>query len=186
MDAHEALRARRTVPKYTGAPVPDAVIERALEAANMAPCHKLTWPWRFTVLGSEAHEALVELAIRLKAASKVDCTPDQVSAGVRAKLGSAGRLVAVSQVLDSDPFRREEDYAATAAAIQNLCLSLTADGWGSKWSTGGYTRHPDAYARLGIDPDVERIVGVVLVGEPIAEPRTPPRRPLEAVVRYVD
>jgi len=183
MDVHEALRGRRTVQRYTGEPVDDEALQRALGAAHLAPCHKLTWPWRFTVLGPQTRAWLVDLAVQLKAAKKKDCTPEEVAAGVRARLGSAGVLLAVSQVLDADAFRREEDYAATACAIQNLCLSLHADGYGTKWSTGGFTRHPDTYERLGIDADRERIVGVVLAGTPCAEVKTPPRPELQQVVR---
>jgi nitroreductase len=187
MHTHDALLTRRTVQRYTGEPVPDDVIDRAIAAAHMAPCHKLTWPWRFTLLGPEATEATVQLAISMKAARrKTAVSLADVERGVRAKLGSAGRLIAVSQVLDDDAFRREEDYAAVACAIQNLSLSLHADGFGSKWSTGGFTRHPDTYERLGIDPEQERIVGIVLVGVPVAAPTAPPRPELPHVVRRVD
>ena len=37
-----------------GAPVPRRVIERALEAANWAPTHGKTEPWRFAVFMGEA------------------------------------------------------------------------------------------------------------------------------------
>ena len=45
MDVYEALLSRRTVFKYEDAPVPDDVLDRALEAARWAPNHKLTEPW---------------------------------------------------------------------------------------------------------------------------------------------
>jgi len=185
MQTHEALLTRRTVQRFTGEPVPDDVLQRALAAAHQAPCHKLTWPWRFTLIGADTHEWMVQLASQLKAAKKKQCTPAEVQAGVRAKLGSAGQLVAVSQVLADDAFRREEDYAAVACAVQNLCVSLHADGYGSKWSTGGFTSHPSTYERLGIDAEAERIVGVVLVGRPKALPPTPPRPDVATLVRRV-
>jgi len=183
MDLHQAVLTRRTIQRYDGTPVARDALDRALEAAHHAPCHKLTWPWRFTVLGPEGRRFLVDLAVRLNQAKKKDRPPEQVEATVRGRLGSAGTLVVVSQVLAADAFRREEDYAATACAIQNLCLSLHADGYGTKWSTGGFTRHPDTYERLGIDADRERIVGVVLAGTPCAEVKTPPRPELQQVVR---
>lgn len=185
MQTHEALTTRRTIQRYTGEPVPADVLERALAAAHQAPCHKLTWPWRFTILGPEAFAATVDLAVEMKAAKKKTVPRQVVEQGVRARIGSAGVLIAVSQVLDADPFRRQEDYAAVACAVQNLSLSLHADGYGSKWSTGGFTVHPDTYARLGIDPEVEAIVGVVLVGRPAMVPPAPPRPGLETVVRRV-
>lgn len=184
MDLHTALRTRRTVQRYTDSPVPDAVLLRALEAAHHAPCHKLTWPWRFALVGPEGREALVQLAIRLKAEAK-QCDPERMEGPVRSKLGSAPQLVLVSQVLDPDPFRREEDYAATCCAVQNLMLSLHADGFGSKWSTGGFTRAPETYALLGVAPEDERLVGCVLVGKAVQAPNVPPRNPLAEVVRRI-
>jgi len=184
MDLHQAVLTRRTIQRYDGTPVARDALDRALEAAHHAPCHKLTWPWRFTVLGPEGRRFLVDLAVRLNQAKKKDRPPEQVEATVRGRLGSAGTLVVVSQVLAADAFRREEDYAATACAIQNLCLSLHASGYGSKWSTGGFTRHPEAYAHLQLDPELERIVGVVLAGRPACEVNAPPRPEVGLVVRH--
>jgi nitroreductase len=182
MDLHDAIATRRTVQRYTGEPVPADVLDRALAAAHMAPCHKLTWPWRFTVVGPEGKEQLVRTAIVMKAAKK-GCTPEQMEGPVRNRLGSAGTLVLVSQVLDADPHRREEDYAATACAVQNLMLSLHAQGYGSKWSTGGFSTTPDTYAMAGIDPATERIVGCILAGTPAARPNVPPRPEVAELVR---
>ena len=183
MDLHHALATRRTIQRYDGQPVPDEVLDKAFAAAHLAPCHKLTWPWRFTVLGPEGRTALLETAIRMNIAKKGG-DPEKVEARVRSRLGSAGALVLVTQVLDDDAHRREEDYAATACAIQNLMLSLHDQGYGSKWSTGGFTRHPEAYAHLQLDPELERIVGVVLAGRPACEVNAPPRPEVGLVVRH--
>ncbi len=184
MDLHDAIHARRTVQRYTGEPVPAEVLDVALAAAHMAPCHKLTWPWRFTLVGPEGQEQLVRTAIRLNAVKR-GCPPEQVEGRVRNRLGSAGSLVLVSQVLDADPHRREEDYAATACAIQNLMLSLRAQGYGSKWSTGGFSKAAETYTMAGIDPAAERMVGCILAGTPAAASNVPPRTPMAGHVRRI-
>lgn len=104
---------------------------------------------------------------------------------LREKYEHPAELVVVSQVLDDDDFRRREDYAATACAIQNFCLSLWAEDIGSKWSTGSMTRDERTYEMLGIDPDDERIVAFVWAGVPADVP-DPPRAPLEEVVRTTE
>jgi hypothetical protein len=73
-------------------------------------------------------------------------------------------LWVVSQILHDDPARQLEDYAAVSCAVQNLSLSLFADGVGSKWSTGPITTDAATYAASGVDPAVERIVGFVWIG----------------------
>ena len=54
----ELLSSRRTVHKLQPGPVPAAIVDKAFEAAHWAPNHKLTLPWRFTVIGPEARSAL--------------------------------------------------------------------------------------------------------------------------------
>ena len=184
MELHDALATRRTVQRYTGEPVPDDALATAFAAAQWAPCHKLTWPWRFTVVGAEAREQLVQVAIRLKAAKK-GCPPEQMEGRVRSTLGSAGTLILVGQVLAEDAHRREEDYAATACAVQNLMLSLHAQGYGSKWSTGGFSTAPETYALAGIDAAAECIVGCVLAGPAAVEPKAPPRPEVTDHVRRI-
>ncbi len=81
--------------------------------------------------------------------------------------------------------RAAEDYAACACAVQNLMLSVHADGYGAKWGTGGVTTDLETYRIVGIDPDVERVLGFLWVGVPEVVPRGPNRPELSAVVRRV-
>ena len=63
----EALIAqRRSVypNQYNGKPVEKEVIERLLAAANHAPTHKRTEPWRFRVLQGESLKRLGEFLQR--------------------------------------------------------------------------------------------------------------------------
>ncbi|MCB9681938.1 MAG: nitroreductase family protein [Alphaproteobacteria bacterium] len=186
MDAHTALTTRRTVHAWTPAHLPDAVVARALEAAHQAPCHKLTWPWRFTVVGPQTRAVLAEAAVRAKAAGLPAgaSLPDAAADGIRRKLLDASGLVVVHRMHVDDPHRAREDYAAVAAAIQNLMVSLHADGWASKWSTGAVTTAPATYAALGIDPEVARIEGFVWIGQPATVP-TITRPPVASLVRHL-
>ncbi len=184
MDVHEVLRERRTVQRFATGAVPDAVMQRALEAAHMAPNHKLTWPWRFIHVGPQARQRLFEVSLRLKAAKK-GCTEALLAPLMRVKTLNAHRLVVVTQVVDVDPFRAEEDYASCCCAVQNLMLSVCADGFHSKWSTGGATRDPESLQVLGIDAAVERVVGWIWVGAAEVVPRAPGRPALDAHIRRV-
>ena len=184
MNTHDALRTRRTAHLWTDVPVPEDVIQRGLEAAHMAPCHRLTWPWRFTVPGPEARETLFTLGVQLKAARRNVPADDAFREKFIAKLRNPA-LIVVSQVRVDDPMRFEEDYAACACAIQNLCLSAHADGFHSKWSTGGLTRHEATYATLCIDPKLERIIGFVWIGVPSKHPSPPNRPDMDSYIRHV-
>lgn len=187
MDTFEALTTRTTIHRFSEEPVDENSIDRALEAAVAAPNHKLTNPWRFTRIGNETQQSITELYLELKRESKGSLTDEQVRE-YRQKIGGPPVVIAVSQVLDDDAFRRKEDYAAVACATQNLMLSLWSDGISSKWSTGSVTRHQETYRMLDIDADREEIVGFIFAGFPRDDHRDtqkPPREPLEDVVREV-
>ncbi|MBU0553113.1 nitroreductase [Myxococcota bacterium] len=175
MNTLEIIRARRTVHKYLDLPVAPEIITRALEAAHSAPCHKRTWPWRFYVVGAQTRQALYEIALAMGG----EVTPAAKASLSRKLLRPA--LIVATQTRSADPQRAHEDYAAVACALQNAMLSLRADGLGSKWSTGGLSRAPEAARLLGV-PAEEEIVGFLWFGYPEV---TPPcaRPPLEGYVR---
>ncbi len=182
MDLHHALRTRSTVHRYHPEPVPADVIDRALAAAHQAPNHKLTWPWRFTVVGPNTRARFLPVAEALKA--KKGPLTETGRALIAEKLLNPA-LVVVSMRRCEATFQAREDYAATACAIQNIQLSVHADGFGAKWSSGGLTTAPPTYETLGIDPAVEEIVGFIWIGVPVERP-TVSRPPVEDFVRRLD
>lgn len=183
MDVLAAIHERRTIHSYRPEALEAGVLERALDAAHQAPCHKLTFPWRFVVSGPRAREALANVAVTLKSAGRT-LPPEKITA-IQNKILNPAELVVVTQVRCDDEFRSREDYAACACAIQNMTLSLTADEVGSKWSTGGLTRDRATYGVMGIDSALEEIIGFIWVGLP-AETPTVKRPALDSVVRRID
>ena len=183
MDLHEALSTRRTVHRYRPDPVPDEAIERALAQAHLAPNHRLTWPWRFVLMGRGVREQLIPTAVRLKCKDRPPT--ELLEQKIRNKLLAPPVVIAVSCLRSDDPLRHQEDLAAVACAIQNLCLSLHADGIASKWGSGAITRADESYALLGIDRSEATIVGFIQVGYADGTPTTPTRPPLEPLVRRI-
>lgn len=170
---------RRTIHLYEGEAVPIEWVNDALHAAHQAPNHKMTWPWRFTIIGPETKSKIDSLALKMKSANG----PLEGSAlDVFTKKRINPQLLVVSQVKSSDLWQSREDYAAVSCAIQNFMLSLAARGVGSKWSTGSMTRHAMAYELAEVPPDQEEIVGFIWFGFPARTPE--PKRPdLTEVVR---
>ena len=184
MHVQEAIHSRRTAHSWQDTPVPEEVILKGLEAAQMAPCHRLTWPWRFTLPGPVTRKALFEIGIDLKAAKIGGEVTEEFRQLMVAKMGNPA-LVVVSQMVSEDAMQSQEDYAACASAIQNLSLSLFADGFHSKWSTGGITRDPRTYDLLNILPSEENIIGFIWAGVPIRVGAAPQRPDLTEQLRRV-
>jgi nitroreductase len=174
MTVLEAILSRRTVHSYEPSCLAEAELIEILEAGHFAPNHRLTWPWRFTIMGPEAREELARLAVDVKL-KKGALSPKQRE-GIRDKMLTPAALVVVSQVRSDDDFQSKEDYAAVACALQNIALLCQSRGLGSKWSTGAITRSPELYELARIDFEKEESVGFLWVGEPKVMPKV--KRPL--------
>ena len=182
MSAYDAICARRTAHSYTSTPVPSDAIQRAFDAANHAPCHRRTFPWRFVHVGPNARQAIGELAVQIKA--EAHPITEEEAHKVRNKIRTPAELIVALQLRCPDSFQAKEDYAACACAIQNFFISLAGEGIHSKWSTGGITRDPRTYALLNIDPTALESIGFLWVGHAETIPQIK-RLPTEQVVHHV-
>ena len=173
-EAQEILNSRRTIYKFSDKRVDYSELELAFEAANNAPCHKKTYPWKYYVVGRKTREMLLPTVISLcrrKEESKGNVASEESEARAISKIMDVPVIIAVTTKLTpEDDFREEEDYAATVCSLHNLVLSLWSMGIGSQWSTGGITRHQSTYKNLGISENQERIIGFVKVGYPKSIP----------------
>ncbi len=162
MELQLAIKNRRTIHSFNTLEVPESIIKRAIEAANYAPCHRLTFPWRFTNVKRVEREMLASLQLDLKFPKQV--IKEAVKEKIKVKILNPSHLIVASQVITNGQERKLEDYAACACAIQNFMLSLTGDGIGSKWSTGKLTTEAKTYEIIGINPHEEEIIGFIWVG----------------------
>lgn len=179
---YHALLSRRTVNEFA-AKLPteweDALV-RAVEAATFAPNHRRTEPWRFHLLGAESIRRVCELNAEIVEASK------GAEAGAKKLarwLTMPGWLVVtcvksdkeVGTSMDDPTSVTREDYAACCCAVQNLCLSLHADGIGTKWTTGPVNFDPRFSQAVGL-PSNEYVVGTVWFGTAAVQPEPPRKR----------
>ena len=162
MEIGHAIKKRRTIHIFSKKRVPKEVIERSIVAANQAPCHRKTFPWRFTRIGFHKRDLLFDLHLSLKFGDK---EIDEFNLKkTKEKFLNPSHLLVASQVSSDNEVQKLEDYAACACAIQNLSLSLVADGVGYKWSTGKITTNPNTYQIAEIDPFEEKIIGFIWIG----------------------
>lgn len=185
MDLHEAIRARRSVRQFTDRQIRREEIEQLLDAAVQAPNHRLTQPWRFYVLGPQARRAY-GAALGARKARKVEdpaaaqAIVDKVSA---AHVALPAQL-AVAMTLADNPEVREEDYAATMMAVQNILLTARALGLATHLKSGAIMEDPSARAAVGV-LEGERIIVLIDLGEPAEEPEARARRSAEDVTTWL-
>ena len=162
MDEASAIFRRRTVHSFEKKKVSEEIIVNGIKAANQAPCHRLTFPWRFYSVGADKRNLILDLAIKIKSKNKkID---DKSRSIISEKYLNPSHLLFASQILNDDKLIRKEDYAACSCAIQNLSISLAIDGVFSKWSTGSITKHIKTYEIANINSNEEEIIGFIWIG----------------------
>jgi nitroreductase len=169
-------------------PVDRSVIEAMLEAANWAPSHEDTEPWRFTVFSGEGREKLADMfgeAYRSDAGD--DFREDRYEAH-RARAMSAPVWISlgVSPALNEDgslKMTEDEEIMAVACAVQNLHLVASAYGLAGMWHSKGSSVHPVVAKALGLPPP-GRLLGMFFCGWPAIAWPSGERGPWEEKVTW--
>lgn len=161
------VRNRRSIYPYQyekGKKIPDEIIWQILENANRAPNHKQTEPWRFTVFTGEGLEYFAEL----QAGVYKQYSGDDFNAGRYQKLIDyplmASHVIAIGMKRnEAHKLPAIEEIMATACAVQNMFLTVTAYGLGCYWSTASITYFEEAkpYFDLGSD---DKLLGFFYIG----------------------
>ncbi len=184
-----AIASRRSfaLKELSPDPIDLEAVKLMLEAANWAPSHGQTEPWRFAVFSGNARHTLSEAfgtAFRL-------LNPDQPpgSSGEksqRQRVWQAPVWIAIG--MQPNPKRPEwEELIAVGCAVQNLHLMASALGFAGKWTSGGCVVHPHVASVIGFAPKT-RLLGFFYVGRPVNDqwPRGRRRLLAEKVVWYSD
>ena len=158
MDALEAIKKRRSVRVFTGAPIPREDLEKIVDAGRLAATGSNRQPWDFIVITDR------EMIDRLIVVGKW--------------MKKAAAIIAV--VLD--PYSRwwVEDGSA---AIENMLVVSTALGYGSCWVEGDSLPHEEYFKVLLGVPKGKRLLALVPVGVAEEWP-TIEKRPLESVMHW--
>jgi len=166
----DAIQTRRTTRDFTDDPVSNSALEIMIEAATWAPNHRNTEPWRFIVLSKDGE-------MRKKVAQIVhDWTYENLKNPSDERRESSAKY-AQQEILDAPAFMyvysihgrddemTQENYAATACAIQNLMLAAQSLGVGVGWSTGKPCL-ANVGTAVGAEPDWD-VVGALYIGYPV-------------------
>ena len=195
-DLYDVISRRRDVrSQFTGAPIPDDVLRRVLEAGHAAPSVGLSQPWDFVLVRDPA--------LREEFADHVTTERDVFAASLDAARAATFSRIKIDGVRESslsvvvtyDPDRgapavlgrhaiADAGLYSVCLAIQNLWLAATAEDLGVGWVS--FYREEFVRKLLGI-PDGVRPVAWLCLG-PVTHLEQAPdleragwrqRRPLE-------
>jgi len=155
MDVLEAIMTRRSIRKFTGEPVEEAVVEGLLKAAMAAPSSKNEQPWVFVVI--DDRRLLNEIPKFHPYAEMLRTAP-----------------LAILICADRRRFLSEEVWIQDcAAATQNILLATHGQGLGAVW-LGIYPRPERVEGMTQLLSLPEPIIPFALVAVGYPAERKPP------------
>ena len=174
----DIIRNRRSVfpVQYNGKPIAKKDILKVLEAANWAPTHKKTEPWRFRVMQGEIQEKL-GLFLSLKYLETEPSPKEFKAKKLIENPKLAGAVIAIC--MQRDPMKSVpewEEIAAVAMAVQNMWLACTELGIGAYWSSPGLIKHMGEFFDMN---ENEACLGFFYMGHYDAEIPDSARTPIE-------
>lgn len=168
MNISEIIQNRRTIDPdlYTGEIVPDEIINSMLEAANWAPTHGFTEPWRFVVYSHDKVQEFGDFHAELfKKLTPVEQFLQKKYEKIKYRAKNCSNvIICVNKRGDKSNIPELEEIAATSAAIQNMLLVATANNVATFWSTGGMCYHPQLKEYFGFG-EQDQILGFIYVGK---------------------
>lgn len=165
MDIFELIRTRRSIRKFTGAPVSDEVINKIIEAGTWAPSGMNNQPWKFGIV--KDNDLKKEIS-GLTHYSRI--------------VREAQALIAVFLDL-STSYDRTKDAQAVGACIQNMLLSIHSVGLGAVW-LGEILKNRDKVRELLGGPGDLELMAVIALGHPAEQKGKVTRKGLDQTVFF--
>lgn len=163
----EIIKNRRSIKpaKMNGKKIPDEVVMKLLKLANWAPSHGRTEPWRFIVYsGSKVQEFCRQHAELYKSYTQSEKF-EQATYDKQLRNGDLASHIVIS-IMQRGTLAKVpalEEVVATAMAIQNILLGVTAAGIAAFLSTGGMTHHQPMKDFLQLKGD-DIVIGILYFG----------------------
>ncbi|RYL28380.1 MULTISPECIES: nitroreductase [Acinetobacter] len=159
---HQNIHQRQSV-GHLIEPAPNAAqLEMAFQAALTAPDHHRLKPTRFIVVAGEQRQAFGELlAQAIQDLGEVDAA--QVERVKHHPFRAPLLILAVTKIVEHQKVPEFEQILSTGAAVQNLLLSLQAQGFASMWRSGAVVESALLKTKLGLNVH-DLISGIIYVG----------------------
>jgi nitroreductase len=168
LDVIRAIETRRSIGRVKQEPVPRELIERILESGVHAPNHKITEPWRFHVFSGKGRGELARVRAEIaRLQAEAERETEEMAVGrisrERKKAFRAPVIIAVISEAGRDEVETLENYAACAAAVQNMQLTAHTLGLAAMWRTGPVVYHEKMRRFFGLK-EGDRIVAHLYLG----------------------
>ncbi|EPF71451.1 nitroreductase family protein [Acinetobacter rudis] len=159
---HDNIHQRQSIGQLIE-PAPNSEqLQRAVHAALTAPDHHRLKPTRFIVISAAQRQAFGELlAESMQAMGEQDQT--QIERVKQHPFRAPMLLLAITEVQQHPKVPEFEQLLSSGAAIENLLLSLQAQGFAAMWRSGPVVESKHLKQSLGLK-EQDFISGIIYIG----------------------
>jgi nitroreductase len=188
-DIWDIFKNRRSVRKYTSDSIPEADIQKIIDAARTAPSSGNQQPWKFLVVRdktkiNQMKESCIKLSLkRYETNAKRGLTKEQFEEKVRASFDNYfSAPVYIIVLTDNKSMYPDYNHWDGPMAAGYLMLAARALGYGTVFITDSV---PESVTKdvLGI-PDMYTRVCFTPLGIPVEWPQSPSKKKLEEFILY--
>ena len=156
----------RSSPVELTLPYPsDEEMEIVYKAAFRAPDHAWLRPSRFIQVSGEGIDKLSNIFFDYCKKNIKNISEEKLKKYKNAPFRAPMIIILISTITDHPSVPEHEQMFSTAAAAQNILLSLHAMGYGGIWRTGIFAMNSEIEHSLGLGNN-QKILGYLYVGTP--------------------
>ena len=173
MQAIENILSRNSVSKLEGPHPSPEEMDLVYKSALRAPDHRWLRPSEFIEVTGDGLNKLSEIFERYADENINDITDTKLEKYKNAPFRAPMIIILVSNIKIHPKVPEIEQMLSTAAAAQNILLTLNALGYGAIWRTGALALNDRITNYLGLD-DSNKILGYIYTGKSKIKPKEIP------------
>ena len=159
----ELIKSRRSIMpnQYNASTIKDEEINLILEAANWAPTHKKTEPWRFKVLKNKTKNDLGKFLADKYKESNTNFSKFKYNNLIEKAKKSSTIILICMQRDPNESVPEWEEIASVSMSVQNMWLMASQMKIGSYWSSPSFMNYLGDFIPLSKD---EKCLGFFYMG----------------------
>jgi nitroreductase len=168
-DILNIIKDRRTIypEQFSSRKVHKEQVEVLLEAANWAPTHGMTEPWRFKIFSKGAQSNFLKFCAESYKnwAGEEKFLQSKYDVFAKRDVKTSFVIAVYMKRQESQKISELDEIMAVASSIQNMHLAATAYGLGFFWSTPKFMLLPEFNQYLNIG-ESDKCLGIIYIGYP--------------------
>ncbi|WLF85025.1 nitroreductase [Moraxella sp. ZY210820] len=178
---HDLIEQRRSVGLLHDPAPSNEQLMMALQMAQYAPDHRCLQPTQFIIVEREQRKNFAQILIDSLRADKGEADEIQMERIQQQVMRAPMLVLAFTKIQQNEKVPAFEQLLSTGAAVQNVLLSLQAQGFATMWRTGEWVNSDYLKQYFGFNSE-DYLSAIIYIG---SATRAIPPRTVEPQVDFI-